>query len=306
MAAGEQGELEAILGHRFARPELLQHALTHASVRHEAQTSQPPAAEPVLDNERLEFLGDAIVGLLIAELLYAGYPELDEGELTRLRAALVSRKHLGQVGGTLRLGQYLRLGKAEERMGGRGKAALLANCMEALIAALYLDAGLAASTAFVERTVYAPYIEELRAELRVHRSIGDYKTALQELLQARRGAQPTYVVKEESGPDHRKRFVVEVRVDRPNQPPLRAEGEGTTKKKAEQEGARWMYERLVEPLAARHAEAPEQTPTPGESSSAASRKAPGRRNLQPATKALKGAAPPRPTSSAEPTARVTS
>ncbi len=244
----ELGELEATLGHRFAHGGLLEQALTHSSVRHEQQTGAD-TGRPVEDNERLEFLGDAIVGMVVGELLYRRYPELDEGELTRLRAALVSRKHLGLVGTGLHLSRYLRLGRAEDRNGGRKKAVLLANCMEALIGALYLEAGLEIAAAFVRRTVVDPYLAGLRDELRENRSIGDYKTALQELLQSRRAPQPEYLIQAESGPDHHKHFLVEVRIGsgdaEAEEGAHKAWGEGSTKKKAAQEAARKLYERLV-------------------------------------------------------------
>jgi ribonuclease-3 len=241
----ELSVLEAKLGHRFSELALLEQALTHGSVRHEHQAQQAAGVggPAVKDNERLEFLGDAIVGMVMADLLYRRYPELNEGELTRMRAALVSRKHLGMVGAKLDLGAHLHLGKAEERSGGRTKSVLLANCMEALIGALYLDGGLPAATGFVERTVAGPYIDALRSELRENRAIGDFKTALQELLQSRRAGQPQYVLQSESGPDHRKRFVVEVRVDK-GKAGYSAKGESTTKKKAEQEAARRLWELL--------------------------------------------------------------
>ena len=245
MAAEDRSGLAAALGHHFVHPELLEQALTHGSLRHEQQSGGP--GEQPEDNERLEFLGDAIVGLLIAELLFRRYPELHEGELTRLRAALVSRKHLGQVGLKLELGSYLLLGRAEERSGGRRKAVLLANCIEALVAALYLEGGLDAASQFVKRHIAEPYVEALRDEMRVKRAIGDYKSGLQELLQSRRAGQPEYLVKAESGPDHRKRFLVEVRIAAEgNEAPAAAQGEGTTKKKAEQEAARLLYEQLTE------------------------------------------------------------
>jgi len=245
----ELSDLEAKLGHRFTDPRLLEQALTHGSVRHEMQTAQQTGQQTgdaagslsaSADNERLEFLGDAIVGMIVADLLYRRYPELHEGELTRLRAALVSRRHLGQVGLGLKLGEYLRLGRAEERNGGRRKAVLVANCMEALIGALYLEGGLAAAADFVERTVSDPYLDELRGDLRERRAIGDYKTALQELLQARRAGQPEYTTLGESGPDHRKRFLVEVQASLGT-----ARGEGSNKKRAEQEAARALHEQLT-------------------------------------------------------------
>jgi ribonuclease-3 len=241
----EPGDLEAKLGHRFTHPELLEEALTHGSVRHEQQTGDTADSLPgVQDNERLEFLGDAIVGMLVAELLYRRYPELHEGELTRLRSALVSRRHLGLVGTGLELGRYLRLGRAEERNGGRKKAVLLANCMEALIGALYLEGGLAVAANFVERTIVHPYMDGLRGALRENRAIGDYKTALQELLQARRAGQPEYIVEAETGPDHRKRFLIEARVSH-GPATGSARGEGSNKKRAEQEAARQLYDQLT-------------------------------------------------------------
>lgn len=258
-------EIEELLGYVFSRKPLLTQALTHSSLAYEnaAERAQEQAASAAgkaqktraksedSDNEQLEFLGDAVLGLLVASSLFARYPELNEGELTRLRANLVSRRHLGQVGGTLSLGTYIRLGKGEERSGGRKKAALLANCMEAVIGALYLDGGLDAAGAFVERTVVAPFAGELRQTLRKEGVIGDHKSALQELLQAERSGTPEYIVKGESGPDHRKRFLVEVRLsDQPAKAKALARGVGSTKKKAEQEAARRAFEKLrQQPLA---------------------------------------------------------
>ncbi len=240
--------LERALGHRFGQEHLLVQALTHSSLAHEFQLTESgktdqPAPE---DNEQMEFLGDAVIGLLVADSLYKRFPELSEGELTRLRSALVSRKHLGQVAARIKLGKYMRLGKGEERSGGRKKAALLANCIEAVVAALYLDAGIEITRAFVEREIVEPSVMELQKELLEGRSIGDHKSALQEYLQAQKGSQPAYVVKGETGPDHRKRFTVEVRiVDNGTPGKALARGTGTTKKKAEQEAARRALEKLV-------------------------------------------------------------
>jgi ribonuclease-3 len=197
------------------------------------------------DNEQLEFLGDAVLGLVVAEILFRRFPDFHEGEWTRLRASLVSRRHMAQVASSLELGNYLRLGRGEERSGGRKKSALLANSVEAIIAALYLDGGLPPVEHFVDQYVVAPYVNELRKALDSGVSLGDHKSALQELLQAQRAGPPDYVLKAESGPDHRKRFLVEVRVpaggDRPT---ALARGIGTTKKKAEQEAARRAFEKL--------------------------------------------------------------
>src|SRR5271167_2397963 len=238
----EISNLQERIGHAFAKPELLEQALTHSSLAFE----QGSSAVDALDNEQLEFLGDAVVGLIAAESLYRRYPELPEGELTRLRAALVSRQHLGQVALKLDLGAYLYLGKGEERSGGRKKAALLANAIEAVIGAVYLDAGLDAARVFVEHWVVEPYVAELRAALERGGSIGDHKSALQEFLQARKAGQPEYIVKAESGPDHRKRFLVEVRTPATSaKSRVLASGSGTTKKHAEQEAARRAYQKLL-------------------------------------------------------------
>ncbi|HVJ09477.1 MAG TPA: ribonuclease III [Acidisarcina sp.] len=258
-------KVEELLGYTFHRKPLLTLALTHSSLAYENAAEQAHDAGKASkikkdresgakqdsesggasDNEQLEFLGDAVLGLLVATSLYSRYPELNEGELTRLRANLVSRRHLGQIGASLQLGNYILLGKGEERSGGRKKTALLANCMEALMGALYLDGGLEAAANFVERTVVGPFCGELRQKLRGDGVIGDHKSALQELLQAQKSGTPEYVVKGESGPDHRKRFLVEVRLaDQPVRSKALARGIGSTKKKAEQEAARRAFERL--------------------------------------------------------------
>jgi ribonuclease-3 len=245
--------LESRLGHAFAKRELLVRALTHSSLRHEqlqgaAQDGAASARAEAGDNERLEFLGDAVVGLLVAEALFLRYPALSEGELTQLRAALVSRKYLGEVGLALELGRWLRLSLSEERSGGRKKAVLLANCVEAIAAALYLDTGtLHAVRNFVEQSIVAPKAGHLYRELRTHHTIGDYKSALQEFLQAQGLREPEYFVKAETGPDHRKRFDVEVRTSATEAEAARAlgSGNGSTKKKAEQEAAQRAYLKLV-------------------------------------------------------------
>jgi ribonuclease-3 len=183
--------------------------------------------------------------LLVAEFLYKRYPGLKEGELTRLRASLVNRTHLGQVAAQFQLGEYMHLGKGEERSGGRRKSALLADCIEAVIGALYLDAGLETTRNFVEEVIVSPYSDDLHDELERSNIIGDHKSALQEFLQARKYGQPEYTVKAESGPAHSKRFLVEVRLsDDASESPALARGIGRTKKKAEQEAARRAIEKL--------------------------------------------------------------
>ena len=185
--------------------------------------------------------------MLVAESLFRRFPNLREGELTRLRAVLVSRQHLGEVGEALALGRWMRMGKSEEKNGGRKKAVLLANCIEAVTAALYLDSGsLATAAAFVERAIVEPQAGTLYRELKANHAIGDYKSALQEFLQARGAGQPEYLVQAETGPDHRKRFHVEVHTaatDPAGSRPL-AQGSGSTKKKAEQEAARRAFRKL--------------------------------------------------------------
>ncbi len=242
-------ELETLLRHRFTQPELLRRALTHRSLAYEQRLASSEPAEggsessgasfdPNSDNEQLEFLGDSIVGFLVAEELCRRYPDLHEGALTRLRAELVSRRQLGSVAARLNLGEYMLLGRGEERSGGRRKSALLANCIEAVIAALYLDAGIETTRAFVVREVIDPLAPGLRDRMLGGSSIGDYKSALQEILQAKKQGQPEYAVKAESGPDHRKRFLVEVSSGNGAGTKLLARGLGSTKKKAEQEAAR--------------------------------------------------------------------
>ena len=242
-------KIESLLHHKFVRPELLTRALTHRSLAYEKKLAEPETpvpGGPDADNEQLEFLGDAVLGFLVAEDLCRRYPELHEGELTRLRAELVSRKHLGQVAARLNLGEHLLLGRGEERSGGRRKVALLANCMEAVIAALYLDGGIRTVRSFVLREIIEPSVPALRQQQNAGGgSIGDSKSALQELLQSRNHSQPQYAVKAESGPDHRKRFLVEVFVaENGVRGKALARGVGTTKKKAEQEAARRAITKL--------------------------------------------------------------
>ena len=238
-------ELEAALGYRFSHPELLVCALTHRSLAHElAQADGGIQAAAQEDNERLEFLGDAVLSLVVAEALYAAHPEWHEGELTRVRSWLVSRQHMTQVAGTIGLGKHLRLSRGEEHSGLRRKATVLSNTMEAVMGALYLDGGLEAVRAFVRGQVMGE-AEELARELRSGAALGNYKSALQERLQAAGTGAPVYRLKSESGPDHHKRFLVEVRAggeDAGGEPLAR--GAGRTKKHAEQDAARRALELL--------------------------------------------------------------
>ncbi|HVZ84364.1 MAG TPA: ribonuclease III [Terracidiphilus sp.] len=249
-------ELETALGHGFAKPALLVRALTHRSLAHQrAQERLAPADHPAGgnhaaaggDNERLEFLGDAVLGLVVGEALFLLHPEWSEGELTRVRAQLVSRQHMAEVAHAVHLGEHLRLSRGEDRSGLRSKSTVLSNTMEAVIGALFLDGGLDPVRAFARRYVMGETMEQLARELQSGAALGNYKSALQEHLQAARAGTPVYKVKSESGPDHRKRFVVEVRLKPAGGEPGKplARGSGSTKKHAEQDAARRALTRLT-------------------------------------------------------------
>ena len=236
------------LDHPFQRPELLTWALTHRSLAYETNPDSLP--NPTADNEQLEFVGDAVLGLVVAESLFHRFSASREGELTRLRSSLVSRRHLGEVAARIDLGAHLRLGRGEEQSGGRRKPALLANALEAVIAALYLDGGLDAARAFIEKHIIEPTLPDLRLAMKggdtFSGAIGDHKSALQEHLQATGAGQPHYVLTDQSGPDHQKRFRVEVRIeDKQGGSRALAESEGTTKKQAQQDAARLAFQRLI-------------------------------------------------------------
>lgn len=239
-------ELERRLGHSFANRKLLEQALTHRSLTRDGTNV---SANPIEDNERLEFLGDAVVGLAAAESLYLRYRDLAEGDLTRLRGTLVSRRHLSQVARQMDLGRFLLLGRSEENSGGRAKPVLLANAIEAVLGALFLDGGLEAVRRVVDRLVIDPSAAALREQLLAGGGIGDYKSGLQELLQARRLGQPEYCTTAESGPDHCKQFFVEVRCGSR----VLAAGTGRNRKLAEQEAAR----HALEILSSHHGDHPE-------------------------------------------------
>ncbi len=262
--AADLAELETALGHHFAVPELLVRALTHRSLAKEQaalesqdieQSGKVRVVETAIgavrlkhpgDNERLEFLGDAVLGLVVAEALFSLHPEWHEGELTRVRAQLVSRQHMAQVAEAIGLGRHLRLSKGEDKSGLRRKSAVLSNTMEAVIGAMFLDGGLDPVRTFARRQVLGEAAEQLAQELQSGAALGNYKSALQEQLQAVRAGSPVYRVKSESGPGHRKRFLVEVRLKMATGEPGKplARGVGSTKKRAEQDAARRALERL--------------------------------------------------------------
>jgi ribonuclease-3 len=214
---------EERIGHRFARRDLLTRALTHKSYSHEAKQ------EDVRDNETFEFLGDSVLGFVIGDLLFHRFPEVDEGALSKIKAYLVSATSLASKAREYGMGEVIYLGVGEEKSGGRKKDSLLANLFEAMIAAIYLDGGIDPARALIERS-FRDDIERIDSDdLLFH----DYKTALQELAQGRGLPLPEYNVVEEVGPDHDKRFVVEVKVGS-----LVTRGEGSSKKEAQQQAAK--------------------------------------------------------------------
>jgi len=217
-------QLEAVIGHEFADRDLLVGALIHSSAREETNGR---------DNETLEFLGDAVLGLAISDLATVAHPNLDEGALSRLRASLVNAASLAEVARSLHLGTWLRLGKGEERSGGRNKERILAACYEAVVGAVFRDSGYGAARTMVARHFSDAVI--------TGRPPSDFKTALQELAQERGAGTPTYRLIQERGPAHDRRFAVEVvLLGRPM-----AGGTGSSRKEAEQAAARKAIE-LVE------------------------------------------------------------
>lgn len=238
--------LQQFLEHEFASPALLQQALTHSSQARELE-AQRPNGDRVGDNEQLEFLGDAVLSLVTTEELFRRFPEFSEGQLSKLRAHLVSKNHLIHVAEKFELGRYLRLGRGEEKSGGRKKAALLVDALEAVIGALYLDAGLEKTRGAILKHIVIPELQHF-AELGTTGKISDYKSALQEKLQSEGRPQPTYVLVKESGPEHQKTFTIEARllpVGR-SDPEFTARAQGSTKKNAEQDAARQVLEYLGE------------------------------------------------------------
>jgi ribonuclease-3 len=229
MAGPSLDTLQDLLGYSFRNPELLLEALTHSSYVQET-------AAGTRDNEQLEFLGDAVLNFLVSVWLADTFPQLAEGKLSRARARLVTAEHLAKVAARLELGDYLRLGRGEEKTGGRAKSNLLVNAVEALLAALYRDGGLAEAQRFVERFVLP---EDLTAGAEELFST-DYKSALQEHLQGERMNPADYRVVEEAGPEHQKVFTVEVTAGEN----WVARGSGGSKKAAEQQAAKSLLERL--------------------------------------------------------------
>ena len=222
-------ELEERLPYRFRDISRLDSALTHRSFVNE----NPSLA--CRDNERLEFLGDAVLGLCISDMLIAEFPDYTEGQLSKIRASMVNEQPLAELARKFRIGEYLRLGKGEEGSGGREKNSLLANTFEALIAAIYLDGGLDETMLFL-RKLFAPLIKEGTQEF-LYR---DYKTALQEMAQVRFKESPQYALTGEYGPDHEKTFEMKLTIG----DIIATVGVGKTKKEAEQQAAKKALEQL--------------------------------------------------------------
>jgi len=241
--------LEETLGHQFQRPELIEQALTHRS---QARELEALGASPRSgDNELLEFLGDAVLGLVTSEALFHRFPEFQEGQLSKLRAHLVGQRHLLHVAEQLQIGHYLRLGRGEEKSGGRSKATLLVDALEAILAALYLDGGWAVARDFILREIVDPELAQMNLETSAM-PVMDFKSALQERLQASGRPQPVYALVKEEGPEHKKTFTVEIKLAAPEIGEFVARAQATTKKRAEQEVARQVLEHLSTlPVAAR-------------------------------------------------------
>jgi ribonuclease-3 len=240
--------LEAALGYHFRRRAVIEQAVTHSSQAREQEAQQATEAKhQVSDNEQLEFLGDAVLSLVTSEELFQRFPQFREGELSKLRAHLVSERHLIQVAQQLELGHYLRLGRGEEKSGGRGKTALLVDALEAILAAVYLDGGLEAARQFVVRYIVAPELERMEREGGAL-PLTDFKSALQEALQGLGMPQPSYVLVQEAGPEHSKIFTVEARlnaVDGRRPAEFVGRAQGSTKKNAEQDAARQVLTYLA-------------------------------------------------------------
>jgi len=243
MSRGEDDRLVERLGYEFIERKLLERALTHSSAVPELRSARGEeisfAGSEVQDNERLEFLGDAVLELLTSEHLLTKFPEWSEGQLSKSRARIVNAHALELTARRLSLGDHLRLGRGEEKTGGRDKPALLADAFEAVVAAMYLDGGLAPVRNLLNRTLF-PQVLETGERI----SESDRKSALQEFLQAKGDLPAEYRLAGESGPDHQKTFMVEVWVKGERL----SQAEASTKKEAEQKAARLALEKLEQPM----------------------------------------------------------
>ncbi len=220
-------DLETAIGYHFQNISLLQNALTHSSYANERWHNS------LLSNERLEFLGDSVLGMLVAEYLYKNFPDRPEGELTRMRADMVCEKTLAAAANRIGLGEHLLLGHGEERFGGRNRESILADAMESVIAASFLDGGIDAALKIVQQFILVEV-----PVTKLHNA--DYKTALQELVQQKKNQVLSYALVGQSGPDHDKQFDVEVSLNGT----VVGKGSGRSKKRAEQDAARAAIEKL--------------------------------------------------------------
>jgi ribonuclease-3 len=227
--------LEDRIEYRFRDPGLLEHALTHRSRVHE------DASGGVFDNESLEFLGDAVLGFVIADLLFREFPQHNEGEKSKIKASIVSAPSLGRLAEKIGLGDFLILGRGEEKSGGRQKMALVSDSYEALIAAIYMDGGIQAARTFIERE-FGGLIDEAKKRGTDSAFTMDFKSALQEWLQSKDRGLPEYRLVAEQGPAHRRTFDVEVLVGGE----VLARGSGRSKKSAEQKAARGALEAIAQ------------------------------------------------------------
>lgn len=234
--SSDQDLLESALAYNFRNRALLERAVTHRSWAHEQVAPGNEELARQLHNEALEFLGDSVLGLIVADYLCRAHPEVTEGELSRMKHRLVSAPTLAQASLRLNLGDFLRFGRGEERSGGRNKDALLADVLEAITGAIFLDGGLAAATDFVQRAIG----DELKQATPAAAAEADYKTMLQERLQAERRPAPRYKVVETLGPPHRRTFRVEVIWDEGC-----VSGEGRSIKSAEVAAAKLALEAMA-------------------------------------------------------------
>ncbi|MBI2682816.1 MAG: ribonuclease III [Acidobacteriales bacterium] len=229
--------LEEALGHHFQRRDLLERALTHSSHAHEGEAQ--------FDNEQLEFLGDAVLGYVTSRYLFERFPEHSEGRLSKTKAHLVSTRHLAGVARELGFGDHLRLGRGEELSGGREKTALMVDALEATLAAMVLDAGMEPAQRFILSRIVEPELSRLEQHPDSSRALEDHKSLLQEWTQSHGYPQPDYRVIQEAGPDHKKHFTVELRVQNENgNNEIVERGEGPTKKRAEQQAAQHALDAL--------------------------------------------------------------
>ncbi|HTV08161.1 MAG TPA: ribonuclease III [Candidatus Aquilonibacter sp.] len=263
-SATPHSSLEQKIGYRFSKPALLELALTHRSHPYEARTNPADIAAhetkntPGTDNEQLEFVGDAVLGLAVTELLFKRFSDRSEGELTRMRASLVSRQRMAALGIELGLDQHLLVGRSAEQNGARRKPALLANAAEALMAAIYLDANAAGKDGFrevrrlVEQRLVKPELSVLEAAIKMDGGRGalrDAKTILQERIQAQGAGRLRYADIEQTGPAHQRRFKVEARLESPSgKTAILATAEGASKKEAQQRAAEIALKHWKEPL----------------------------------------------------------